>query len=175
MCFKRSLFCFCLFFSFGNVAALYTNKYDIIVVCIVKPFHHFTVIIRLSNPTFKNFYPRAPGANCTASANCCWRHLPLDPAERQQHQWGRPNHRQGGGIPHRVWHHVRPAARRQDHAQDRPPGSRHRVRDQCSADQTSGGRHRSPRTTTEGQDQMCWWGQKYIFFRSTLWWFYGVT
>lgn len=100
---------------------------------------------------------RAAGADRTASAHCCRRHLPVDSAERQQHQRGRPHYRAGGGVPHRVRHHVRPAARRQDHAQNRPPGSRHRVRDQRPADQTSGGRHRCPGTATEGQDQMCWW------------------
>lgn len=40
-------------------------------------FHHLSV-----QP---NFDPRAPGANCPTSANCCWRHLPVDPAKRQQH------------------------------------------------------------------------------------------
>lgn len=153
---------------FGGMSVLFTQ---------IKNTQLFSVLLRLSTISplkygyltqSKTFcFPRAPSAHCTTPADCCWRHLPLDPAERQLHQWGRPNHRQGGGIPHCVWHHVRPAARRQDHTQDRPPGSRHRVRDQCSADQTSGGRHRSPWTPSEGQDQMCWWGQKYHYLQST--------
>lgn len=110
----------------------------------------------LSNQAF-HICHRAASADRTASADCCWRHLPVDSAQRQQHQRGRPDHWTGGGIPHRVWHHVRPSACRQDHAQNRPPGSRHRVRDQCPADQTSGGRHWGPGTAAEGQDQMCGW------------------
>lgn len=110
----------------------------------------------VSNPAF-NICHRAASTNRTSSANCRWRHLPLDSAERQQYQRGRSDYWKGGGIPHCVGHHVRPSARRQDHAQNRPPGSRHRVRDQCPADQTSGGRHRSPWAAAEGQDQMCRW------------------
>lgn len=86
-------------------------------------------------------FPRAPSAYCTTPADCCWCHLSLDPAQRQFHQRGRSNNWQGGGIPHCVWDHVWLAACRQDHTQDWPPGSRHRVWDQCFADQTSGGRH----------------------------------
>lgn len=69
-----------------------------------------------------NICRRAASTDRTASANGCRGHLPLDSAERQQHQRGRTDHRTGGGIPHCVRHHVRPSARRQDHSQNRPPG-----------------------------------------------------
>lgn len=127
------------------------------ITCILKQSYIMWMEPCDDHMSNRAFCRRASSTDRTSSANCCWCHLPLDSVERQQHQRGRPDYWKGGGIPHRVRHHVRPSARRQDHAQNRPSGSRHRVRDQRPADQTSGGRHRSPGAAPEGQDQMCRW------------------
>lgn len=114
------------------------------------------------------YFPRASSSYCTPAADCCWSNLPLDPAERQLHQRGWTNHWPAGGVPYGIGDHVWPAARRQDHAQDRPPGSRHRVRDQCSADQTSGGRDRSSWPPSESQNQVCRWDQNRMILRKVF-------
>lgn len=151
---------------------MHTLSFCALFVClffsIVRPFKvfHSEQLVRrknfLSHPFSFVFSHipftllRTPSANCPTAANSSRSHLPLDPAKCQQHKWGRSHYRQGGGVPHCIGHHVRPAAGGQDHAQDRPPGPGHWVRDQRSAHQTSGWRNWSPRAATQGQDQMCW-------------------
>lgn len=97
---------------------------------------------------------RTPSAHRTPSTDSSGRHLPVDPAQRQLHQRGRADRRPRSGVPYRLRHHVRPAARGQGGAQDRPPDTRYGVRDQRAAHAAAGGGHRGAWAATAGSYQV---------------------
>lgn len=58
---------------------------------IFKAFHHSPFYLFYKHQSPHLCFHRAPGAYRSPPADCRWRHLPLDSAERQLHQRRRPH------------------------------------------------------------------------------------
>ncbi len=105
-------------------------------------------IVTLSEPPIPIAPPQPDGGR---------RHLPVDPAQRKLHQRRRADRGEGGGVPHAFWKPDRQPTGRQTQPQDRPPGPRHRVRDQRAAHQTPTRAAPGPGASAQGPHQVCRW------------------